>query len=140
MLEDKYNALKNYLSELKSVAVAFSGGVDSTFLLRTAHDVLNDKAIAVTIASPYLFPERELNETKDFCAQNKIEQVILNSDELNIEGFKENPANRCYICKRGLFTDIIKVAAEKNLNFVVEGSNMDDSLNDYRPGLKAILD
>lgn len=136
-IEDKYKTLREYIKSLESVAVAFSGGVDSTFLLKTAHDVLGDKAIAVTLASPFLFPERELNETKNFCEQNGIEQVICNSDELDIEGFKENPVNRCYLCKRGLFQDVIKIAREKNLKNVAEGSNMDDT-GDYRPGLQAI--
>ena len=135
-IQEKYNALKNYLAELKSVAVAFSGGVDSTFLLKTAHDVLKSQAIAVT-ASSVSFPERELKEAQDFCSNNGVTQIIVNSNELDIPGFKDNPKNRCYLCKKDLFTKILAVAHEHNIAHVVEGSNLDD-LGDYRPGLQAI--
>ena len=135
-MAEKLGLLKEYLASLESVAVAFSGGVDSTFLLKVAHDVLGDKAIAVTISSS-LIPERELEEAKKFCSENKIKQIICNVDELEIEGFKNNPPNRCYICKKHLFTKILSIAKENNIANVVEGSNVDD-LGDYRPGLKAI--
>ena len=135
-IHEKYNALREYISSLGSVAVAFSSGVDSTLLLKVSHDVLGDKAIAVT-ASSSSFPERELNEAKKFCESNHIRQIIFDSDEINIEGFKENPKNRCYLCKRELFSKIKAIAHEHNLEHVIEGSNLDD-LGDYRPGLKAI--
>ncbi len=135
-INDKSKILKDYIKSLGSVAVAFSGGVDSTLLLKIAHDVLGDKAVAVT-ASSASFPERELNESKNFCVENKIKQIIIHSDELNIPGFKENPKNRCYLCKKDLFTQILTKARENNLAFVIEGSNLDD-LGDYRPGLQAI--
>ena len=135
-IQDKYKALKDYIASLGSVAAAFSGGVDSTLLLRVAHDVLGDKAIAVT-ASSCSFPERELNEAKTFCAENGITHIITQSEELDIEGFRQNPKNRCYLCKHELFTKITAIAQEYGISHVIEGSNMDD-LGDYRPGLQAI--
>lgn len=135
-IQEKYEVLKNYIASLGSVAAAFSGGVDSTLLLKVAHDVLGEKTIAVT-ASSCSFPERELNEAKEFCAKNNITHIICKSEELDIEGFRQNPKNRCYLCKHELFTKILEIARENNIANVIEGSNMDD-LGDYRPGLIAI--
>ena len=135
-IQKKYKILSNYIRSLESVVVAFSGGVDSTLLLKIAHDVLGDKAIAVT-ASSCSFPKRELNETKNFCLENNITQIICVSEELSIEGFKNNPKNRCYLCKRELFTKILDIARKHNIANIIEGSNLDD-LGDYRPGLQAV--
>ncbi len=135
-LNDKYNNLKNYIKSLGSVIVAFSSGVDSTFLLKTAQDVLNDKVIAVT-ASSCSFPKRELNEAIEFCKKNNIKHFVIESEELDIDGFKNNPPNRCYLCKKELFTKIKKIAQENNTENIIEGSNLDDN-GDYRPGLIAI--
>ena len=137
-IPEKYEHLKEYLKELGSVAVAFSSGVDSTFLLKVAHDVLGDKAIAIT-ASSNLFPRRELKESSAFCKSENIRQVIFNVDELAIDGFRDNPKNRCYLCKHTIFTKIKEIAAKNNLACVAEGSNMDDN-GDYRPGLQAIAE
>ena len=137
-INEKFQNLKSYLLELESVAVAFSSGVDSTFLLKTAHDILGDKVIAVT-ASSNLFPSRELRESTEFCKTEGIKQIIFSVDELSIEGFQNNPANRCYLCKKNIFTKIKEIAAKNNIANVVEGSNMDDN-GDYRPGLQAIAE
>lgn len=135
---NKLERLREYLCELGSVAVAFSSGVDSTFLLKVAHDALGDKAVAVT-ASSDVVPRRELQEAKDFCASEGIRHIVLKVNELDVEGFRENPKNRCYLCKKSIFTKIIDVANENGLAYVVEGSNMDDN-GDYRPGLQAIAE
>jgi uncharacterized protein len=137
-LNQKYKALQNYFTQLGSVAIAFSSGVDSTFMLKVAHDVLGDKAVAVTVRS-HLFPAREKTEATDFCKSQGIEHIFIDSDEMKIPGFKENPKNRCYICKRSIFEEIIAVAREWGLKYVCEGSNLDDN-GDYRPGLKAIAE
>lgn len=134
--DEKYLRLKNCLRELGSVAVAFSSGVDSTFLLKTAHDVLGGHVIAVTARS-CSFPERELHEAEAFCRQEGIRHFIVDSEELEIEGFSHNPSNRCYLCKHELFEKIRRIAVQNGIAEVVEGSNLDDN-GDYRPGLIAV--
>ena len=138
LLHQKFETLKSYLRSLGSVVIAYSGGVDSTFLLKTAFEVLGEKTAAVTVSS-FSFPKREQDEAAGFCRENGIPQFVLETNELEIEGFRQNPPDRCYICKRKLFGEIKALASKKGFLYVAEGSNMDDS-GDYRPGLQAITE
>jgi uncharacterized protein len=135
-LAAKYDDLRDIIAGYGSLAVAFSGGVDSTFLLRVAHDALGDNIIAVTARS-CSFPERELREAREYCAANGIRHVVVESEELDIEGFAQNPPNRCYLCKTELFTKIGEIARAEGVAHIAEGSNLDDE-GDYRPGLQAV--
>ena len=137
-VHEKKARLEEYLKELGSVAVAFSSGVDSTFLLKVAKDVLGDKAVAIT-ASSCSFPKREQDEAKAFCEKEGIRQIVVVSEELTIDGFRDNPTNRCYLCKHELFSKMLDVAKENGLSYIVEGSNVDDN-GDYRPGLQAVAE
>lgn len=135
---EKYNKLIEYFKDLGSVAIAFSGGVDSTFLSYAAHEALGAKVIAVT-ASSCSFPKRELNEAKEYCKSIGVRHFIVESEELEIEGFSKNPPNRCYLCKRELFEKIFDLAKKEEIAYVAEGSNLDDN-GDYRPGLQAVAE
>lgn len=133
---EKLENLKKYLLEKGRIAVAFSGGVDSTFLLKVAHDVLKDNAIAITATAEFV-PDRELAESKQFCETEDIHQEICTGEQMKEPAFTSNPPDRCYICKRALFTKMKEIAVERGDFVLVEGSNADDC-HDYRPGMKAI--
>lgn len=135
-INEKFENLKIYLRNLQSAVVAFSSGVDSTFLLKTAKEVLGNNVIAVT-AKSCSFPARELKEAEEFCKKEGIKHIITESEELNIEGFRKNPPNRCYLCKKELYEKIRKIADENNIQNIIEGSNVDDE-GDYRPGMIAV--
>ncbi len=137
-LNEKYNNLIRYLKDLGSVAVAFSGGVDSAFLLKVAHDTLGERSVAV-IAMLNSFPERERIEAEEFCIREGIRYFVCDIDELSIEGFSDNPKNRCYLCKSEIMRRITEIAKANGIAHVVEGSNMDD-MNDYRPGHAAVAE
>lgn len=132
----KLERLKSNLKNMDSVAIAFSGGVDSSFLLKIAYDVLGQNAIAVTAISS-TYSDKELNGSKQFAKNLGVKQIFLNSEETEIDNFSENPVDRCYYCKKELFTKIREIANENKINYVLDGSNADD-VNDYRPGSKAI--
>ena len=135
-MSDKQEELEKLLESYKRVAVAFSSGVDSTYLLKMARKVLGENVIAVT-ASSCSFPKRELEEAKTFCRENGIRHIVVESEELDIDGFRQNPKNRCYLCKHELFEKIRSIAKENGIETVVEASNTDDD-GDYRPGLVAV--
>ena len=138
-LQNKYLELKKYLLSLNSVAVAYSSGVDSTFLLKTAVDTLSRDNVLALTAKSHSFPKRELDESIEFCKSENIRQIVFESEELSIDGFSNNPPDRCYICKKELFSKIKSIARENNINAVIEGSNADD-INDYRPGMRAVAE
>ena len=134
-LQRKLEDLKRNIAGMGSLAVGFSGGVDSSFLVAVAHEVLANRLIAVTGADASV-PEREVKEATAFCEARGIRHVICRVDPLREEGYRHNSPDRCYFCKRGIFTEIKKIAAENGIAYAAEGSNMDD-LGDYRPGLRA---
>ena len=135
---NKLDKLREYLKDLGSVAVAYSSGVDSTFLLKVAHDVLGENCIAMTAVSPS-FPAREKAESEEFCRREGIRQIFFEPREMEDENYASNPANRCYYCKHRIFSKLQEHAKWEGILQVVEGSNIDD-LGDYRPGFDAIAE
>lgn len=135
-LGQKYGQLLDRIASAGKAAVAFSGGVDSVFLLYAAHQALHDQVLALTV-SLHAVPQRELQEAVEFCTTYAIRHRIETVDEFAIEGFAENPPNRCYLCKKALFTRMLDIAKKEGYTILMEGSNMDDQ-GDYRPGLQAL--
>ena len=132
----RYEKLRTILNEMGSVVIGFSGGVDSTFLSYTAHDVLGDKALAVTAVSPTL-PDSEEQDARDMAADIGIRHLVVHSTEFSDPEFVKNPKNRCYICKKIRFTALVDLAKQEGYHWVVDGGNVDD-LGDFRPGMKAL--
>ncbi len=136
-VQEKMSFLRNLLHDMEQVVVAFSGGVDSTFLLKVAADCLGSaNVIALTATSP-TYPEYEFQQACQLAREIGVEQIVIESNELEIPGFADNPPLRCYHCKHELFSLCLEQAAKRGIKTVLDGSNLDD-LGDYRPGRHAV--
>lgn len=135
VLTEKREHLKRVLKEMEGCVIGFSGGVDSTLLFAVAREVLGDRAIAVTITSE-IHPEWELAEAREVAALIGGRHRVLRANALEIPGLAENPENRCYVCKKVIAGELLKIAGEEGVSFVVDGGNVDDR-GDYRPGQQA---
>ncbi|HDL86102.1 MAG TPA: ATP-dependent sacrificial sulfur transferase LarE [Candidatus Acetothermia bacterium] len=134
-LSAKLESLKNILSEIGSVLIAYSGGVDSTFLLKVTSEMLGNRVIAVTARSE-TYPAGELEEAKKNASVLGVKHIIINTNELDNESFVSNSPERCYYCKKELFSKLLTLAKQYSLNYVADGSNYDD-ISDFRPGMMA---
>ncbi len=133
--DKKYRDLKDRILRLGSALIAYSGGVDSTLLLRVARDVLSDRVLAITAKSP-VYPPEELDQARALAWELGVRHEIIETHELADPRFIDNPTERCYWCKRELFAELASIARENNLNYVLDGTNLDD-LDDFRPGMRA---
>ncbi len=134
-LAEKLKRLQAVFASMESVMVAFSGGVDSTFVLKVAHDTLGDRVLALTTTSPTM-PEEDRRSAIEMARLIGARHMLVESNELEVPGYASNPIHRCYLCKSNLFTVCEAKAAELGISEIVDGLNLDD-LHDYRPGMKA---
>ena len=136
ILNDKLNVLINDLKEMKKVVIAYSGGVDSNFLLKVAKDTLGENIVAITI-SAMMHSSREIKEAVNYTKEYNVNHILYNIDNLDLQEFIENGPLRCYHCKKFIFSKIKEIASEHNIKYILDGTNLSD-LDDYRPGLKAL--
>ena len=136
--QEKLSKLRENLQERGSLAIGFSGGVDSTLLLWVAHDVLGDRVLALTARSA-LHPRQETEESIEMARAWGVQQVVVDSQELSAEEFISNPPERCYLCKRMLFSEFVAIAKERGFDWMADGTNADDH-GDYRPGMQAVTE
>lgn len=132
-LEQKTEKIKSLIREMDSALVAFSGGVDSTLVLALAHEVLGEKALAVTAQSASV-PNREMQASRQLAEEIGARHLVIKTEEMSNPEYQANPVNRCYHCKTELYSNLKKVAGQENISHILNGINTDD-LGDYRPGL-----
>lgn len=137
-IRPKYEHLQDILTEMKTVMVAFSGGTDSTFLLKVAKDVLKENVWAATALSETV-PEHEKKDALGFAKELGVKHLCINSEELKLPEFIKNPTDKCYICKKLRFGELVKMARTKGIAWVADGENLDDG-DDYRPGSRAAVE
>ncbi len=135
-LSHKYETLKNYLLSLQKLLIAFSGGVDSTFLVKAAIDALGRENVLAVTACSSTYPSREREEAANLAGQFNMQHEFITSEELDIPEFRNNPINRCYFCKKELFGKLKVLGQSRGYSYVADGSNLDDNL-DFRPGQQA---
>ncbi|MDI6840912.1 MAG: ATP-dependent sacrificial sulfur transferase LarE [bacterium] len=135
-IETKLLKLKNSIKNMGKLVVAYSGGVDSTFLVKVAKDVLNDNLIAVT-AKSMTYPLREFKEARKVAKLLGVRHIAIETDELNLPEFVNNTIERCYYCKKELFTKLKEISTREKILWVADGTNFDD-INDFRPGLRVL--
>jgi len=136
-LKTKTEKLEEIFRTMGRVLVAYSGGVDSTLLLKVAKDVLGDGNVLAVTALSSLYPERELTGVKKLIQTLGVRHLLIESNELEIAGFSKNPPDRCYYCKKELYGELLNLAKKESIPFIVEGSTLDDD-KDHRPGRVAI--
>jgi uncharacterized protein len=134
-LQSKLDRLRTIFAAMDSVMVAFSGGVDSSFVLKVAQETAGSRVLALTTTSPTM-PDEDLVSAREIAGLIGARHLIIGSNELEIPGYAENPLNRCYLCKHNLFTVCEEKAQELGIGQIVDGLNLDD-LRDYRPGMQA---
>lgn len=137
MNQDKLLALKNHIKKLDHVLVAFSGGIDSTFLLKICRDLLGKKNLLAATVKSSMISSEEIEETKKIIEEMDVNHIFLEFDESKIPQIYENSPERCYFCKKEIFKNLLSVAKREGINFVLDGSNADDT-KDFRPGMKAL--
>lgn len=137
-IKEKYNKLEKNLADMKKVIIAFSGGVDSSFLLKVALDTLGKENVMAVIADSQIRFSDNLDKAKNIAQEIGINPLIIETSELNKENFRKNDEYRCYYCKYELYQRLNEIAKSQNIDYVLDGTNADDLLNENRPGIKAI--